>query len=196
MARSLSRYSWVAIGLHWVIALLILTNILVAWKFNTMKPGLAVFQAIQWHKSIGITVLLLSLARLAWRLFNPPPALPEHMPAWEKLAANAVHWGFYGIMIGMPLSGWAMVSTSKYNLPTLLYGKVPWPHIAPLHTLAPATKAVWSYWSQTTHDTLAWMAYALIVLHVGAALKHMLIDRDEVVARMIPFLKRRTVWMR
>ena len=191
MARSLSRYSWVAIILHWLIALAILANILIAWKFNTMKPGLAYFQIIQLHKSIGITVLLLSVLRLVWRLMNPPPPLPAHMPPWEKFAATAVHWGFYVVMIGMPLSGWVMVSTSKYNLPTLLYGKIPWPHIAPLHSLAPAAKDAWSHGSQTTHGALAWLGYALIVLHVGAALKHLFIDRDDVVARMIPFLRKK-----
>ena len=191
MAKSISRYSWVAIILHWLIALLILANILIAWKFNTMKPGLAFFQVIQLHKSIGITVLLLSVLRLVWRLMNPPPPLPAHMPAWEKFAANAVHWGFYLIMLAMPLSGWAMVSTSKYNLPTLLYGKIPWPHIGFLHTLAPGAKEAVSHWSQTTHGALAWLAYALIVLHVGAAFKHLLIDRDDVVARMIPFPRKK-----
>jgi cytochrome b561 len=188
---SLSRYSTVAVILHWLIAVLILANILIAWKFNTMPQGLAFFQIIQLHKSIGITVLLLSVLRLVWRLVNPPPALPAHMPAWEKFAANAVHWGFYVIMLGMPLSGWAMVSTSKYNLPTLLYGKIPWPHIAPLHNLAQPAKEAVSHWSQTTHGALAWLAYALIVLHVGAALKHIFIDRDDVVARMIPFLRKK-----
>lgn len=191
MARSLSRYSSVAIILHWLIALLILANILIAWKFGAMKPGLAYFQIIQLHKSIGITVLLLSVLRLVWRLMNPPPPLPQQMPAWEKLAAAAVHWGFYVVMLGMPLSGWAMVSTSKYNLPTLLYGKIPWPHIGFLHALAQPGKEAVSRWSQTAHGALAWMAYALIVLHVGAALKHAFLDRDEVVSRMVPFLRKK-----
>lgn len=190
MARSLSRYSAVAIALHWLIAALILTNIGLAWTFNNTPQGLTWFKLIQLHKSIGITVLLLSLARLAWRLVNPPPPEAASLKPWERIASRVVHWGFYVIMIGLPLSGWVMVSASLRGLPTLLYGAIPWPHIAPIHALPMDARKAWSHWSENAHGLLAWMTYALVVLHVGAAMKHWLIDRDTVIGRMVPFLSR------
>lgn len=190
MARSLTRYSTVAIVFHALIAVLILTNIGLAWIFNNMPKGLAWFQLIQWHKSLGITVLLLSLARFGWRLVNPPPPLPNTMKPWEKVASQVVHWGFYLIMLGLPLSGWVMVSASLRGLPTLLYGVIPWPHIGPIHDLAPAARKVWDHNGEAVHGLLGKLTYVLVILHVGAALKHLLIDRDDVVGRMIPFLAR------
>ena len=188
MARPLSRYSYVAIGLHWLIALLILANIGLAWTFQNIPRGLLEFQLIQLHKSFGISVLLLSVVRLAWRLFNPPPPEPP-MPAWQKIAASAAHWGFYVIMIGMPLSGWIMVSASPLSLPTFLF-KVPWPHIAAIHNLPMDSRKTVDDLSGWTHLILAWIAYGLIAVHVAAALKHQFFDRDNLISRMAPFLNR------
>jgi cytochrome b561 len=185
VARSLSRYSTLAIILHWLIALLIFSNIVLAWVFQNTPQGLTWFKLIQLHKSVGITVLLLSVLRLAWRLFNPPPPLPA-MPPWQTIAAKAAHWGFYVIMICMPLSGWVMVSASLRNLPTLLYGIVPWPHLAFIHDMSMDARKVWGHWAGTTHGALAWFAYILIVLHVAAALKHQFFDRDDLLFRMAP----------
>src|SRR5580658_6842815 len=123
-----STYSSVAIGLHWLIALAMLTNIGLAWYFGTL-PRAAQIGPVQLHKSIGITVLLLTLIRIGWRLVNAPPPLPDTMAVWEKGAAKANHLLFYLLMLGMPLSGWAMVSASPLIRvhPTVLYGVVPWP---------------------------------------------------------------------
>ena len=186
----LSRYSTVAIVLHWLIALLILANIGLAWTFQNIPKGLLFFQLIQLHKSFGISVLLLSVIRLAWRLFNPPPAEPP-MPKWQALAASAVHWGFYIVMIGMPLSGWIMVSASPLGLPTVLFKTIPWPHIAAVHNLPMETRKSVDDAMGWTHLILAWCAYGLIVLHVGAALKHQFLDRDNLIYRMAPFIGRR-----
>ena len=141
------------------------------------------------HKSFGITVLLLSVLRLAWRLFNPPPPEPP-MPRWQLIASQVVHWGFYVIMIGMPLSGWIMVSASPLNLPTLLYKTIPWPHLAFIHSLPPDAKKAWGHWGGSAHGLLAKLAYVLIGLHIAAALKHQFIDRDNLIARMAPFIGR------
>ena len=187
-----STYSAVAITLHWLIALGILTNIGLAWYFGTLR-GAASIPPIQLHKSIGITVLLLTLIRIGWRLIHPAPSLPDHMPTWERWAAKATHFVFYLLMLGLPLSGWAMVSASPLIKvhPTVLYGVVPWPAFPYGHldtdTLHGIRKAM-----AFTHEKLAWLAYATITLHVAAALKHHLIDRDDVLARMIPFLRRKT----
>ena len=181
------RYSTVAITLHAIIALLILSNIGVAWYFNALH-GMDKIAPVQLHKSIGITVLLLSLARLGWRLANPPPPLPATMARWEVLAANTVHVLFYVIMIGMPLTGWAMTSASPLirTFPITLYGLVPWPAIAPLTNLPLDQMKQAHHLFETSHGLLAKLAYVLVVLHVGAALKHLVINRDGVVGRMIP----------
>jgi cytochrome b561 len=186
-----SGYSAVAIGLHWLIAALMLTNIGLAWYFTQLK-GPAEVAPLALHKSIGITVLLLTLVRIAWRLANRPPPLPAHMARWERWAAKGTHLVFYGLMLALPLSGWAMVSASPLIKvhPTVLYGVVPWPAFPYGHldsdTLHGVRKAM-----KFTHEKLAWLAYVTIILHVAAALKHHLIDRDDVLTRMLPLLPAR-----
>jgi cytochrome b561 len=187
-----STYSAVAIALHWLIALGILTNIGLAWYFGTLKGPEAV-APVQLHKSIGITVLALTLIRIGWRLTHAAPALPPTMHTWEKWAANTVHFLLYVLMLGLPLSGWAMVSASPLIRvhPTVLYGvlhipAVPFPGLDS-DQLHDTHKLL-----EKTHELLGWIAYATITLHVAAALKHHLIDRDDVLARMIPFLRRKT----
>ncbi len=185
------RYNAVAMTLHWLIAALLIANILIAWYFNTLT-GLPKVAPMQLHKSIGITVLILSVLRLAWRLVFPPPPLPRSLETWERWAANAVYVLFYVVMIGMPLSGWALSSASRLIqvYPIVLYGVVHWPAIGPLTTLPPdQMKAAHGAFVET-HDLLAKLAYALIVLHVGAALRHQFIKRDAVVSRMVPFVRR------
>jgi cytochrome b561 len=185
-----SRYSAVAIVLHWTIAALILTNIALAWYFNTLKGPDAV-APIQLHKSIGITVLLFSLVRLSWRLISPPPLLPPTVKGWERVAAQATHVVFYVLMLGLPLTGWAFVSASPLIKvhPTVLYGLIPWPAVPYPGLDSDAVHAAHKALG-FTHETLAKVAYAAIVLHVSAALKHQFLDRDDVVARMIPLLRR------
>ena len=185
-----STYSAVAIVLHWLIAALILTNIGLAWYFNSL-PKLEQFGPAALHKSIGITVLLLTLARIGWRFASPPPRLPATMQPWERWAARISHFVFYVIMLGMPLSGWAMTSASAlYKLhPTVLYGIVPWPAFPFGRQDSDTLHALEKVFSNV-HGLLAWVAYVTIAIHVAAALKHMIIDRDDVMARMIPFLRR------
>jgi len=195
MSTRTDRYSAVAIALHWAIALLILTNIGIAWYFNTLH-GMDKIPPVQLHKSIGITVLLLSLARLGWRLANPPPPLPATMARWEVLAANTTHILFYVIMIGMPLTGWAMSSASPLirTFPITLYGKVPWPAMSFLTNLPMDQMNTAHHVFEFSHGTLAKLTYVLVVLHVGAAMKHLVINRDGVLGRMIPlpFLRGRS----
>jgi cytochrome b561 len=120
--------------LHWLIALILISAIAVAWQFDDAK-GLAKFQLFQLHKSLGITVLVLSLARLGWRLINPAPAPLASLKPWEKVLSKAVHVGFYVIMLGMPLTGWLVVSASPKNIPTLLYGIIDLPYLPFVHGL-------------------------------------------------------------
>jgi cytochrome b561 len=184
-----STYSSVAMTLHWLIAILMLTNIGLAWYFGTLK-GPAEVAPLALHKSIGITVLLLTLARIGWRLAFPPPPLPAHMAAWERAAAKTTHLIFYVLMLAMPLSGWAMVSASPLIRvhPTVLYGYIPWPAV-PYPGLDSDQLHAIRKLAGRTHATLAWVAYATIALHVAAALKHQFWDRDDVLARMLPLVR-------
>lgn len=179
------RYTAVAIALHWTIAVLIVLQIVLAGRMEGRTPE--AFAVLQFHKSIGVTVLLLSVARLGWRLINPPPPEPATLAPWEQRLAVVVHWAFYGVMIGMPLTGWAMVSASRIEIPTLLFGTVPWPHLPVLPDLAPAAKQAWHEAAKQGHHLIIKGFYVLIALHVAGALKHQLFRRDEpVLARMAP----------
>src|SRR5512140_2943913 len=120
-----SRYATVAIVLHWLIALAIVLQVSLAWRFDDDRTPLG-FALTQLHKSIGVTILVLSILRLGWRLTNPPPPEPATLAPWERVLSQVVHWGFYLIMIGMPLTGWLMVSASRTQIPTVLFWTVPW----------------------------------------------------------------------
>lgn len=184
--KTQDRYRTPAIVLHWLIAAAILFQMQLPWRFHDLKTPEA-FALIQLHKSVGITILVLSLARLGWRLANPPPPEPETLALWEQWLSKVVHWGLYGLMIGMPITGWLLVSTSKTGIPTLLYGLVAWPHMPGFARLPEAGREVWNGFAHQAHGLLGWGFYVLIGLHVAGALKHQLFSRNEpVLARMAP----------
>ena len=169
-----ARYHGAAILLHWLLAGLLVYQFALGLRLDAVT-GADKFAAFQLHKSIGITILLLSLARLALRLTLPRPA--EVGDGLQKLAARLTHWAFYGIMLLAPLSGWIIVSTAKIKVPTMLFGTMPWPHLPfPVAFNQPAELA---------HTVLVWSLPALIALHVGAVIHH-LRKRDEVPGRMFP----------
>ena len=134
------RYSAVAIAFHWVIAGAILGQIWLGWTMSDLPNGLRKFELFQLHKSVGITILLLSLGRLAWRLTHRPPPYAAGVRGWQHALASAVHAAFYVMMSALPLTGWATVSARPFNLPTLLYGTVRWPHLPGLAELPAARK--------------------------------------------------------
>lgn len=187
MSAIRTRYTTVAIVIHWLIAAAIIFQIILGWRMGDGPKGSpTAFALFQLHKSIGITILLLSLLRLAWRLVNPAPLAPDDQPRWERVAAKVVHVGFYVILIGLPLTGWIVVSASRITIPTLLYGLVPWPHIPGLPELAAGPKHAWSEAGKFAHEALVKVTYLLLALHLGAVAKHQILDRDEVLARMAP----------
>ena len=180
-----SRYATVAIVLHWLIALAIVVQVAIAWHMDGKTP--AAFALVQLHKSIGISILALSIIRLGWRLTNPPPPEPAGLATWEKVLSQIVHWGFYVIMIGMPLTGWLMVSASKTHIPTVLFWAVPLANLPGIDTLAPAAREMAHSIGQNTHEVLAWGFYGLFILHVAGALKHQLFERNvPILSRMAP----------
>ena len=179
-----SRYSRIAIWLHWMIAILIIGQLAGGKIMHLMDPSSLKFELYQYHKSFGIMILLLSCLRLFWRLGHKPPALPTTMKPWEQRVANLSHKAFYVLVIGIPLSGWAMVSASTFGLKTKLFKLIPWPHIPGV----PQSESLETQLKQA-HEVLAIFVFALLLLHIGAALKHHFKDRDDVLTRMVPRLK-------
>jgi cytochrome b561/polyisoprenoid-binding protein YceI len=183
MAQERRRYTLVAVAFHWVIAAAIVIQILIGLRMGSGHSA-TTYALFQLHKSIGITILILSLGRLAWRVANPPPPAPLGQPRWERIASKVVHVGFYVAMIGLPLTGWLIVSSSRTNIPTMLYGLFPWPHAPGVAELPAASKHVVNLASSASHQLLVKLVYALLALHLGAVAKHQLMDRDEVFAHM------------
>ena len=188
LTNSERRYGSVAVTLHWLIALAII-GMLILGKYMADLPNSdpSKFDLIQLHKSFGISILALSVLRLAWRLVNKVPPLPPQMPAWERYAAHASHFLLYVLMIGIPLSGWAMVSASPLGIPTIWFGQFEIPHLPGLQGLADQRATTDQL--KEVHELLGNLMIALLLIHVGAALKHHLWDRDDVLTRMLPFVK-------
>jgi cytochrome b561 len=160
--------------LHWVMAVCILVMFFIGvGMVSTVTPKYV--PLLSTHKSLGITILLLALIRLATRLRYGAPSLPVDLPEPMKLAAYLSHYALYALMIGMPLIGWAMLSAGGY--PVVLYGGLRLPPIAPhsdsLHTL------LWN-----AHFYLAFAFFALVLMHLAAALFHGLVRRDGVLESM------------
>ncbi len=184
-----ARYSAVAIVLHWLIAACILALLAMGLVMTHVKLAPAtLFPLYQLHKSVGVTVLLLVLLRVIWRLTHRPPPLPAAMPGVERAASSTVHLLLYALMLVMPLTGWAVVSASPMNIPTVLYGIVPWPHLPVLSTLThkKPVEAV----LQTLHAWGAWIVIGIVAVHIAAALRHHFITRDAIMLRMLPRLRR------
>ncbi len=181
------RYGSVAMTLHWLIAALVLVNLgLGLYMADLPKTDASRFMLFQLHKSVGLTVLVLSVLRLVWRLVNPVPPFPRGMNAFLRLGGHVSHFLLYFLIIAIPLAGWAMVSSSPIGLPTPYFGLFSWPNISFLANLPRAAKMVNEDMFQETHELLAYSAIALLVLHVLAALYHQFLRRDDVLKRMLP----------
>lgn len=178
---SAARYTRGAIVLHWLIAVLIILNVAAAWISEGMsKADRAIVMGN--HKAIGITVLMLTVLRIVWRLTHRPPPLLESLKAWEAALSRVVHAGFYFLMLAIPLTGWAMSSAFSKGAGVSLFGLVTVPAL-PVGYDKP-TAGLFA----ELHELLAFGMIALIVLHVAGALKHQLIDQDGTLRRMIPWL--------
>jgi len=194
MVSETKKYTIVAIILHWMIAILIIGQIAGGlFMVKVLEDGSSLkFELYQWHKSFGISILLLSLLRLGWRLTHRPPGLPEAMAGWERTGARFSHIAFYGFMIGVPLGGWALVSASPFasSVPTYLFGVIPWPHLPFFENVA--DRGALAAQIASLHELFALATVGLLVVHIGAALKHHIVNRDDVLARMAPVFKQRS----
>jgi cytochrome b561 len=162
--------------LHWLMAICIISMLFIGvGMVSTIMPKYLVLLAT--HKALGVAILVLASIRLAIRLRDGAPALPADLPRPVALVAKLSHWALYALMIGMPLIGWGMMSAGAY--PVVLYGNIRLPAILPqsdaLHTV------LWN-----AHFYLAFALFALVLLHIAAALFHALVRRDAVLHSMSP----------
>jgi len=181
MREQRSRYSTVSILLHWTIFVLIFANATFGGWMEEAAPNEKLVY-YQLHKSVGITVLLLSLVRLGWRIAHPWPPFPDNMTTWERIIARGTHILFYVLMMGAPLLGWAAASAGG-SPETPLFGALPGPNLP-----VPQGEEL----SETLgglHKAMVKAIYVVLGLHVLGALKHHYLDKDEVLHRMLPLLR-------
>lgn len=183
MAEPRNRYSTVSLVLHWLIAVMILSQVLLITA-NEATEGQAISrQFVEVHKALGLSVLVLTLVRIGWRIANPAIPLPDTMKRWEKGLARTTHVLFYVFLLAMPLTGWAAVSATGRDLSW--FGLFNWP-LLPISGGRDAFKSIIGI-----HELVMKGLYALVALHVVGALKHQFVDRDNVLHRMIPWIPRR-----
>jgi cytochrome b561 len=168
-------------SLHWLIALLIVTGFYLGWIMTDI-PGFTPIKLkyFSWHKWIGVTVFALAAIRVAWRLTHRPPEMPSGMAPLQKLAAEATHVVLYVLMFAIPASGYLYSSAAGIQVVYL--------GIVPLPTLIGPTPALKDV-LEATHIWLNYTLLGLVAAHTVAALKHQFVDRDGLLARMIPFLR-------
>ena len=174
------RYSLVAMAFHWILAILISLNFMGAWASEDL-PKAERLVAMNGHKAMGITILLLTLARIGWRLAHHPPALLDSLKAWEIALAKVVHALAYAFMLAVPLAGWAMHSAASKGAPVAMFDVFAMPAL-PVGT----DKAAAGLFHEL-HETFATLLLALIAVHVLAAIKHVALDRDGTMRRMVPW---------
>lgn len=170
---SQARYSAVARWLHWIIAILVIWNI-VSGIGHEALPREQRITIMGLHISSGIAILVLSLVRLGWRFTHRPPPLPP-MTGWQIGLAHGTHWLFYAAMILLPLSGWAIVSDGPFPISWLGLFEVPKLPVAGTEIVEAAEEG---------HEIFGWLMVPLVLLHVGAALWHQFALKDNLLARM------------
>ncbi|PWK63155.1 cytochrome b561 [Aminobacter sp. AP02] len=186
LRNTTTRYGWAAIVLHWLIGLIFIGQFVLGWAMVRIASQRTSFELIQLHKSFGFLLLGLVLIRIGWRLGNASPGLPEEVGAMERRAAPSVHLALYAAQLVVPLSGWALVSVSVLEIPSMPFNLFVMPNL-PLGVSEQAEN-FWIF----SHKWLAYAAIALVVLHILAAFRHHFWLRDVVLVRMIsPFVANR-----
>lgn len=180
-AHTTARYSGTAIALHWLLGLVLVALFVFGLYMTSLPFSPLRLKLYNWHKWAGVVVLTLSFIRLMWRLTHRPPELPAAvaaaMPAWQHWAHHGTHYALYLLFFAVPLLGWAYSSSAGF--PIVVFGVLPLPDFMPVDkALAEVIKPL--------HKYAAYAMAALVLLHVVAALKHQFIDRDGLLARMLP----------
>jgi len=174
-----NHYTRTAITLHWAVAALIFATFPLGVYMHDLPLSPDKLRLYSYHKWAGVTILLLAVLRVSWRIGHRPPPLPAAMPNWEKLAGHTVHYLLYALIFAVPLSGWLM--SSAKGVQTVWFGVLPIPDLLPKDKeLGDLLKEV--------HESLNFALLGLVLAHAGAALKHHFIERDDILVRMLPFL--------
>jgi len=171
------RYDGVAQAFHWLVVAMLITQYSVALLLSYFLPKSAEAGLAEWHFSVGSSVLVVMLARLAWRLTHTPPPPPKDLSPGLRLLSRATHWVFYAVLIVLPVLGWAAASADGARVH--LAGLIPLPLLVPKDD--PFGKAM-----ATVHPAIAITLLAVIALHIAGALYHAFIKRDGVLQRMLP----------
>ena len=178
-----TRYGAVAQAFHWLIAALVVTQFVLANLAEDLPIGVHKLALLARHKSFGMTVLMLAILRLLWRLKHQPPELPAGMKPVERKLARSTHIAFYVLLFAMPLSGWLMSSAKNYSVSW--FGLFTWPNLIGKNEAAFEVL-------RSTHHILSDVLFVIAVLHILAALKHHFWNKDDVLLRMLPFTKARS----
>ena len=174
-------YTRTAIALHWLTVALIATGFTLGKWMVELPVVPQTLRVYAYHKWIGITVFLVTIVRLAWRFAHPLP-LPAGLPPWQRRGAAASHFSLYVLMLAIPISGWLFSSASGVQV--IYLGLIALPNLVPKDDALAATL-------KSVHFALNFTLLALVLLHAGAALRHHFVQRDRVLARMLPALSRR-----
>ena len=178
MTDGTQRYTSIAILFHWVVAILVFTLIGLGWYMTDIPRGTperTFFYNL--HKSIGLTTGIIVFLRLWWRARNPPPPLPASMPGWQVEASKMSHVLLYLCLIIMPVAGFSASQFTKYGVTYFGLFKIP--------PMGFQNHLIYDF-LQGIHETTAVLLVFLVLVHIGAALKHLLVDRDRVFRRMLP----------
>lgn len=179
LKNSINSYGSITKTFHWLIAVLVMGMLIMGFFLEDMPKSIR-SNMIGLHKSIGLTILLLIVTRLIWRFVNPTPVLPITVARWEQIAARFVHILFYILLVLMPISGWVMSSLGLHPVFFLGLFNV---------TLPLAKNETLGNYFFNAHAVIAWIIIGLLVLHIGAALKHHFFDKNNVLLRMLPGYK-------
>ena len=195
------RYSPIGIWFHWTMAAMVFFQLGWGLWMARVRQGVGggMVAAYDVHFAVGVLMLILVIGRLSWRLMAPNLINDADKPGWESTAAHITHYVFYTCLFGLPLSGWAMISATARDQELTAGGFIPWP-LLPFQNLS--NTQLWA-----VEAAAEWMHWGLIItlllmipIHAGAALKHHLIDRDDVFHAMLPVVPqlrpRRTRWQR
>jgi cytochrome b561 len=177
-----TRYTATAIVLHWLMVVLLVTLFCVGLYMSDLPVSPWKLKVFSWHKWAGVTVFLLVIVRLGWRVTHRPPALPSGMPEWQQWAARGGHALLYVLMFAVPLSGWLMSSAKGFQ--TVYFGVLPIPDL--LHKNKELGELL-----ETVHQTLAWTLAGVVTGHAIVAFVHHYVDHDDVLTRMLPHHRRR-----
>ena len=173
------KFGIVAKLFHWGTALLVFALLPIGWYMHDLPRGLEKFRYVELHKSLGLLLLLFMIGRSLWRAYNPPPPLPADLPGWEVMAAKLTHWALYGALFGQVFIGMGLVWTA--NSPLTFFGWIPVPSpFSPDHDLHEL--------GEELHELFAFAIVGLLVMHIGAALRHHFILKNDILRRMLPVM--------